>query len=138
MFIISWLCRLVRWLNLKSILVPVIGHRTHTHYCIWQILSLYVKAGGREFLPPDVSCYILGCVGTNNAYKNLLWCLVQHSNLVYSVGTLFSWTSITKLPESGVQCCNITEFGVVEDHLSLYGEVDPPQPQMKWYCHTIY
>ncbi len=32
--------------------------------------------------------------------------------------------NITKLPESGVLCGNITEFGVVEDHLS-------PPPQTK-------
>ncbi len=32
---------------------------------------------------------------------------------------------ITKLPESGVLCGNITEFGVAEDHLSRQGEGDP-------------
>ncbi len=36
--------------------------------------------------------------------------------------------SITKLPESGDLCSNITEFGVLEG--------DPPPPQTKWYCHT--
>ncbi len=32
---------------------------------------------------------------------------------------------ITKLPESGVLCDNITEFGVAEDHLS------------PWFCNGI-
>ncbi len=36
--------------------------------------------------------------------------------------------TITKLPESGDLCGNITEFGVVEG--------DPLPPQTKWYCHT--
>ncbi len=35
------------------------------------------------------------------------------------------WGFITKLPESGVLCGNITEFGVVEDSW------DPPPPQTK-------
>ncbi len=35
---------------------------------------------------------------------------------------------MTKLPESGDLCGNITEFGVAEG--------DPPSPQMKLYCHT--
>ncbi len=39
--------------------------------------------------------------------------------------------NITKLPESGVLCGNITEFGVVTDHLSPQGEGDPPPPQTK-------
>ncbi len=36
---------------------------------------------------------------------------------------------ITKLPESGDLCGNITEFGVVEDHLRPMGSGDPPPPQ---------
>ncbi len=32
--------------------------------------------------------------------------------------------NITKLPESGVLCDDITEFGVAEDHLSPQGEGD--------------
>ena len=46
--------------------------------------------------------------------------------------------TITKLPECGVMCGNITEFRVAEDHLSLQGEGDPPPPQTKWYCHTAH
>ncbi len=38
---------------------------------------------------------------------------------------------ITKLPESGVLCDYITEFGVAEDHLSPQGEGDLPSPQAK-------
>ncbi len=38
---------------------------------------------------------------------------------------------ITKLPESGVVCCNNTAFAVVEDHLSLQGEGDRPSPNSK-------
>ncbi len=51
--------------------------------------------------------------------------------------TSYLWTDahqldvITKLPESGVLCGNITEFGVAEDHLSQQGEEDPPPPQTK-------
>ncbi len=37
---------------------------------------------------------------------------------------------ITKLPESGDLYGNITEFGVVEDHLSLQGEGDLPPHQI--------
>ncbi len=39
-------------------------------------------------------------------------------------GTLQS--IITKPPESGVLCDNITEFVVAKDHLSPYGEGDLP------------
>ncbi len=38
---------------------------------------------------------------------------------------------ITKLPESGVLCDNITDFGVAEDYLSPQGEGDLPPPQTK-------
>ncbi len=38
---------------------------------------------------------------------------------------------ITKLPESGVLCDNITEFEVAEDHLSPQGEGDLLPPQTK-------
>ncbi len=38
--------------------------------------------------------------------------------------------TITKLPESGVLCGNITVFGV-EDHLTPQGEGGPPPPQTK-------
>ncbi len=38
---------------------------------------------------------------------------------------------ITKVPESGDLCGNITEFGVREEHLSPQGEGDLPPPQMK-------
>ncbi len=38
---------------------------------------------------------------------------------------------ITKLPESGVLCDNITEFGVAEDHLSPQGECDLLPPLTK-------
>ncbi len=44
---------------------------------------------------------------------------------------------ITKLPEFGDLCGNITEFGVAEGfYLSSQGEADPPPSQTKWYCHT--
>ncbi len=36
---------------------------------------------------------------------------------------------ITQLPESGVVCGNITEFGVAMDPLSPQGEDDLPAPQ---------
>ncbi len=34
------------------------------------------------------------------------------------VSVKYNSNIITKLPESGVLCDNITEFGVAEDHLS--------------------
>ncbi len=37
---------------------------------------------------------------------------------IYTDHTILSYDIITKLPESGVLCDNITEFGVAEDHLS--------------------
>ncbi len=40
----------------------------------------------------------------------------------YRCGKWLTEAIITKLPESGVLCGNITEFGVVEDHLSPQGE----------------
>ncbi len=42
-----------------------------------------------------------------------------------------SWDPLTKLPESGVLCDNITEFGVAEDHLRPTGSGDLPPPQTK-------
>ncbi len=45
---------------------------------------------------------------------------------------------ITKLPQSGDLYGNITEFGVVEEHLSPQGESDLPPPQTKWYCNTVH
>ncbi len=51
------------------------------------------------------------------------------SNIVCICSTLvMNLDIITKLPESGDLCGNITEFGVAEgDSLPL---------QMKWYCNT--
>ncbi len=39
--------------------------------------------------------------------------------------------TITKLPESAVLHCNITEFGVAEDDLSTEDEGEPQPPQTK-------
>ncbi len=43
---------------------------------------------------------------------------------------------IIKPPKSGELCEEITEFVVVEDHMSLQGEGDLPPPQTKWSPHT--
>ncbi len=56
----------------------------------------------------------------NSTYNTHTWYILT---LVTCIG------AITKLPQSGVLCDNITEFGVAEDLLP---------PQTKWYCHTAH
>ncbi len=40
---------------------------------------------------------------------------------------MYSMDYITELPEFGVLCDNIIEFGVAEDHPSPQGSGDPPE-----------
>ncbi len=61
----------------------------------------------------------------------------QHMTVIFC-DVFIVLNTITKLPESGVLCDNITEFGVAEDHLSPQGECHLPPPQTKWYCHTAH
>ncbi len=44
--------------------------------------------------------------------------------------------AVTKLPESGVLCGNIIEFGVGEDHLSWQDEDDQSTPLIKRFCNS--
>ncbi len=53
-----------------------------------------------------------------NFYFILLLILYNVYLLLFENGEWISIYIITKLPESGVLCDNITEFGVEKDHLS--------------------
>ncbi len=48
------------------------------------------------------------------------------------------FNNITKPPDYGELCQEITEFVVVEDHLSQQAEGDLPPPQTKYSPHTAH
>ncbi len=57
---------------------------------------------------------------------------------MYHICNSYTCNTITKPPESGELCEEITEFVVAEDHLSPQCEGDLPLPQMKWSPHTAH
>ncbi len=63
---------------------------------------------------------------------------IHHKLVVVFMLYYFCFDDIINLPESGVLCGNITEFGVVRDHLSLQGKDDLQPLKMKRFCYAVY
>ncbi len=62
--------------------------------------------------------YRYGGLGLLHAYIRISY--ITHVSFTHILHLYFyTCDTITKLPEYGVLCDNITEFGVAEDHLSL-------------------